>query len=360
MRKLTRGAAALVFGTALAATAAAQQQAPPLPGPTVPMVTPAAPEPRPTGVAANVNGRPIQEVEVYRALRQFPPHTWEMARKEILAHLIENTLIDQYLTAIKVEVEPRDVEKEIAEIKDEVAKKKQDYAKELAAMMLTEAEFREAVVAQLKWEKFVKQMATDAELKKTFEGSPEVFDGSLVRARHILLTPGADPNKQKEAEGMLLGIKKKIESEVAAAIAALPPKEKADPLVVEQTHNTKIEEQFSAYAKQYSQCPSKANGGDLNFFPRAGAMVEPFAKAAYAVNPYQMTDVVVTEFGYHLILVTARKHGSPKKYDEVKEDVKLLYQMRLREAVIAQMKPKAQIGINPAPVYPQAAAPPKK
>src|SRR5439155_22792280 len=94
-------------------------------------------------------------------------------------------------------------------------------------------------------------------------------------------------------------------------------------------------------------CPSKKDGGDLNFFPRAGAMVEPFAKAAFALKPYEMTDVVVTEFGYHLILVTVRKQGAPKKFEDVKEDVRSLYAMRLREAVINQMKPKAEVVMTP-------------
>jgi peptidyl-prolyl cis-trans isomerase C len=84
-------------------------------------------------------------------------------------------------------------------------------------------------------------------------------------------------------------------------------------------------------------------------------MVEPFAKAAFAMKPYEMSDVVATEFGYHLILVTARKQGAAKKFEDVKEDVRMLYAMRVREAVIAQMKPKAQITITPT----TPAAPPK-
>jgi len=366
MRKFTRGAAALVLGTAFTASAVGQAPVappgtPPPPAansPLVPAVTPSAPEVRPTGVAATVNGQPIQEVEVYRQLKQFPPHTWEMARKEILAHLIENLLIDQYLGAIKVVADPKDIDGAIAEMKAELATAKppKDYVKELAAMMITEAEFREAVVAQMKWEKFVKQQATDVELKKTFDGSPDVFDGTLVRARHILLTPGSDPAKVKEAEGLLHGIKQSVEQEAAKAVAALSPQQAADPLVREQTRIAKTEEMFSLYAQQRSACPSKKDGGDLNYFPRAGAMVEPFAKAAYSVKPFEMTDVVATEFGLHLILVTARKQGTPKKFEEVKEDVRLLYQMRLREAVIAQMKPTAKLSMNPAPTYPQQTA----
>src|SRR5262245_6194940 len=129
MRKLTRGAAAFVLGSALAASAAAQQQpaggAPPgggmppssgMPPAGIPINPPtgvvpqAKPEPRPTGVAATVNGHQIPEVAVYRALRQFPPAHHEMARKEITSHLVENALIDQYLTAIKVNVEDKKVE----------------------------------------------------------------------------------------------------------------------------------------------------------------------------------------------------------------------------------------------------------
>ena len=166
----------------------------------------------------------------------------------------------------------------------------------------------------------------------------------MVRARHILMTPGTDEAKQKDAAGKLRGIKQVVEQEAAKAVAALPAT--ADALQKEQAKATKTEELFAAYAKEYSVCPSKKDGGDLSFFPRAGAMVEPFAKAAFALKPYEMTDVVATEFGYHLILVTARKQGTPKKFEDVKEDVQMLYAMRLREAVIAQMKPKAQVTIT--------------
>jgi len=365
MRKLTRGAAALILGTAVAASAFAQPPAPvpptptpptPTPGPLVPPVTPApgtgappapakAPEVRPTGNAATVNGQVIPEVAVYRALRQFPDAHKEMARKEIMAHLVENALIDQYLSALKVTVDEKDVEKLIADLKKELTDAKKDYVKELDAMMLTEAEFRVEVTAQMKWEKFVQQQGTDAALKQLFDSSPDVFDGTMVRARHILMTPGTDEAKQKDAAQKLRGIKQVVEQEAAKVVAALPPT--ADALAKEQAKANKTDELFAAYAKEYSTCPSKKDGGDLNFFPRAGAMVEPFAKAAFAVKPFEMTDVVATEFGYHLILVTARRQGASKKFEEVKEDVRMLYAMRIREAVIAQMKPKAQITMTP-------------
>jgi peptidyl-prolyl cis-trans isomerase C len=370
MRSINRAAAVLFLGAGFSALASGQAPPPPAtppvpppaqPGgaPVVPLVTPVtrAPETRPAGTAATVNGQPIQEVEVYRQLRQLAPNTWEFARKEILAHLVEEQLIVQYLNAIKVTIDPKDVEKNIAEMKAELAKEKppRDYARELDSMMLTEPEFREYVIAQMKWEKFFLERATEQELRTMFDKGPEIFDGTIVRVRHILLKPGNDPAKQKEAEQKLRGIKMAIEQEAAKVVGALPPT--ANALDKEQARTSKIEETFSAYAKQDSECPSKSQGGDLNYFPRVGVMVEPFSKAAFAMKPFEMSDVVVTEFGYHLILVTVRKQGTPKKFEMVKEDVKLLYNMRLREAVLAQMKPNAKVAINPAPNYPQPAQP---
>ena len=379
MRKLTRGVAVMILGSALAASALAQPPgtpAPPAPPPPMPVVppstpgTPAPPAPvvppvtpvtkpevRPTGIAATVNGKTIAEVAVYRALRQFPEQHKEMARKEILSHLIENALIDEYLTALKITVDDKEVDKVLSELKAELTAAKKDYVKELEAMMLTEAEFRVEVVAQMKWEKFVKQQGTEAALKQLFESSPDVFDGTVVRARHILMTPGTDEAKQKEAAAKLRGIKQVVEQEAGKAVAALPAT--ADALQKEQVRVNKTDELFAAYAKEYSACPSKKDGGDLNYFPRAGAMVEPFAKAAFALKPYEMSDVVATEFGYHLILVTQRRAGMPKKFEDVKDDVQILYAMRLREAVIAQMKPKAQITITPTtPPTPTTPMPP--
>ena len=353
-----RTAAALVLGSALAAGASAQAPMPPVvpppaivPPAVVPPAQPAKPDFKPVGNAVKVNGQEIPELAVWRALRQFPAEEREIARKEILNHLIENALIDQYLTALKITAEPAEVDKLIAELKDELKKSMKDYAKELEAMMLTESEFRLEVTAQMKWDKFLKQQGTDDALKKMFEAAPNMFDGSMVRARHILLTPGDDKAKQTEAATKIRGIKAAIEQESAKAAAALPAT--ATALEKDQAKTKRAEEVFAAFAKQDSTCPSKKDGGDLNFFPRVGAMVEPFAKAAFDLKVGDLTDVVATEFGYHLILCTAKNPGKTPTFDQAKEAVRAVYAMRLRDAVVGQMKPKAKIETMPAPAYPK-------
>jgi peptidyl-prolyl cis-trans isomerase C len=319
--------------------------------PTAPGVAPAPaanplaakPEPRPTGTAAKVNGQEIPEVAVWRALRQFSKEEQEVARKEILSHLTENALIDQYLTALKVEVPAAEVDKLIGELKAELTKVQKDYAKELEQMMLTEAEFRAEVLAQMKWDKFLKDRASDAELKKMFDAAPSMFDGSMVRASHILMTPGTDKAAQEKAAGLLRGIKKACEDEAAKAVAALPAT--ATPLDKETARTKKVSELFAAYAKEHSTCPSKKEGGDLSFFPRVGAMVEPFAKAAFEMKVGDISDVVATEFGYHVVLVTGKQPGKQPTFEQAKEAVRAVYAMRLRDAVIGQMKPAAKIEV---------------
>ena len=80
-------------------------------------------------------------------------------------------------------------------------------------------------------------------------------------------------------------------------------------------------------------------------------MVEPFARAAFALKPVAMSDVVVTQFGHHLILVLDAKGGKEVKFEDVKEAVKDVYQDRLRDQLLEKLRPRARIKVNPAPKY---------
>jgi parvulin-like peptidyl-prolyl isomerase len=59
-------------------------------------------------------------------------------------------------------------------------------------------------------------------------------------------------------------------------------------------------EKFSAIAKNVSMCPSKKRGGDLGTFGR-GQMVKEFETAAFALDKGQISRIVKTQFGYHII-----------------------------------------------------------
>jgi peptidyl-prolyl cis-trans isomerase D len=78
---------------------------------------------------------------------------------------------------------------------------------------------------------------------------------------------------------------------------------------------------FAALANQYSQDESNnKTGGDLGFFGR-GAMVPEFEQAAFALEPGQISDIVQTQFGFHVIKVTEKKPGETRPLDQVRTQI---------------------------------------
>jgi len=295
--------------------------------------------------AAVVNGQAIPQKSVDRAIKGVKPEDLEKARKEILDFLIDNLLIDQYLLQQKITVDDKETESRMVEIKKEIEKSKKTLEQVLKDLDMNETEFKAQVVADLRWEKFAIAQSTDAALKALFDKSPEVFDGSMVRARHILLTPAAgDAKALAAAKEELLQMRKKIDETAAAAVAGLPAT--ADALTKEQEKNKQLDAAFAALAKEKSACPSKKDGGDINWFPRTGSMVEPFANAAFALKPFEISQPIETQFGVHLILVTAKKPGQEIKFEQVKEEVREMYCNKLRDSMVSQLRQRATIQIS--------------
>jgi parvulin-like peptidyl-prolyl isomerase len=168
-----------------------------------------------------------------------------------------------------------------------------------------------------------------------------MFDGSEVRARHILV-PVTD-GKKDDAIAKLNAVKKSIETKAAQELSNLPAS--ADAIKREQARATATEKAFADAAGQISTCPSKKDGGDLGFFPRAGAMVEPFAQAAFSLKRHHVSDPVGTDFGYHLILTVDTKPGKNVKFEQVKPFVQEVYGERLREAVLKAYRPRSKVEI---------------
>ncbi len=302
-------------------------------------------KPAANAVAATVNGTPIPQAGLDRALERFSEADREKASKEILDFLIENALVDQYLIQMNISVDQKEVDARLTEIKAEIEKSNQTFKKVLDGLKMTEAEFSVQVANDLRWDKFAQSQCTDAKLKGLFDQNMDMFNGAQVRARHILLSPAADAGAQEAAKVQLLEIRRAVEETATKAVAKLP--ESADPLTREQERQKQIEIAFMDYASKQSVCPSKKDGGNVNWFPRVGHMVEPFSAAAFALKPYEMSQPIQTQFGYHLILCTGRKPGQEVKFEDVKDAVKEIYCSRLRDAVVEHMKKTAKIVITP-------------
>ena len=104
----------------------------------------------------------------------------------------------------------------------------------------------------------------------------------------------------------------------APAAERAKAKAKAESLLAELKKNPAA---FADLARKNSDDPGSAqNGGDLDFFGR-GAMVKPFEDAAFALKPGEMSGVVATDFGYHIIQVTAARGGDKRSFDSVRPEL---------------------------------------
>lgn len=116
------------------------------------------------------------------------------------------------------------------------------------------------------------------------------------RARHILLVVDADAGDEQI---------KAVSDKAAGLLARL----RADP------------SQFETLAKSESQDPGSArNGGDLGFFAR-GAMVAPFEDAVFSLQPDQISEVVRSDFGFHIIQLAAIKPTTIRPLEEVRDEI---------------------------------------
>src|SRR5262249_51985578 len=143
---------ALLLGLIILPATAQQPAATPVP--TAP--APAVPQPpAANAVAATVNGQVVPALAVYRALQGVPPIKHAEARVEIVNYLIDNALVDQFLKTQNVVVDTKDVDARIAEMQAQVKKQNLEFAKMLQQMFLTEAELREHITAEMRWEKYI-------------------------------------------------------------------------------------------------------------------------------------------------------------------------------------------------------------
>lgn len=78
---------------------------------------------------------------------------------------------------------------------------------------------------------------------------------------------------------------------------------------------------FAETAKEYSQCPTSEKGGEIGFFTR-GQMVPEFEQAAFLLTQGELSNLVETEYGYHIIKVNEKRENRKLHYDDVKDEIK--------------------------------------
>jgi peptidyl-prolyl cis-trans isomerase C len=299
-----------------------------------------AEENAPTGKAAEVNGVVITQEDVNRqmfALEQqilstqgkaIRPDMVPGVRNQILNDLIGKELLYQESQEQKMAVEEKTVNEKVESLKKQFPSEKV-FQDEMRQMSLTEGTLRSHIKKDLAVQQLVekdilvKVHVSDEDAKAFYDGHPDLFkEPEKVRASHILLKveANAEPAKKEETRKKMEGIKKRLENG----------------------------EDFAALAKELSQDPSAEKGGDLGFFER-GKMVKAFEDAAFSLKPGEVSGIVESPFGYHLIKVFDRQAERTVPYSESKERIKkYLWRVKFMEqknVYVEALKKKGKVEI---------------
>ena len=263
------------------------------------------------GKVAIVNGSRITQEdfdrEMSRVLRRlasmgkpFDDSQLPALKKEVLEGLINSELLYQESQRKGTKVEEVAINEQLNTLKKRFSG--EDVFKAmLIKMNLSEAEARSQIKRGLAIEQFIakhfveKVAVSGKEARAYYDSHPDSFkQPEQVQASHILI---------------------KIDPQASAPQRAEPRKQ-----IEEIQQKLQKGEDFATLAKAFSQGPSSAKGGDLGYF-RRGQMVKPFEEAAFALGPGQVSDLVETRFGYHLIKVIDKRPEMTIPYEDIKEKI---------------------------------------
>ncbi|WP_343345765.1 peptidylprolyl isomerase [Terrisporobacter petrolearius] len=223
-------------------------------------------------------------------------------KEMVLQTMIGSEVIYQQAEKDKVTPTDKQVQDQINSF-NESTKNNSEYQEQLKKMGINEDFLKFQFTRDLANTNLQKKFEEDTkisetEMKKYYEDNKKSFYTDTVTASHILL-------KTQDSEGKELSAEKKKEA-----------KKKAE----EALAKVKSGEDFAKVAKKYSQDSSASKGGELGTFGR-GQMVSEFEKAAFKMKKGEISDIVETEYGYHIIKVTGRV-DKQEAYNDVKDKIK--------------------------------------
>ena len=303
-----------------------------------------------TDIAVTVNGIDITESQVdaqvtqelgrMRIPPQMPPQFLEQYKKQLRRQALER-LIGSVLVDEKIKAEVVVTEEEVLGYLEGMAAAQrppltlEDIKRQIAASGRSFDEIKENIRRGLGYQRLMMAQwagrinVTEVDAKKYYDENPRRFESpEQVRASHILIKPdmsdpNADPNEAKAKA-----------------------KAKAEELL----KKIKAGDDFATLARANSACSSAARGGDLGLKPRR-TWARPFEEAAFKLKVGQASNVVETQYGYHIIRVTDRKEPSRMMFEQAKDGIISELTRKRREEIakeyIDSLKAKAKFVYPP-------------
>ncbi len=270
--------------------------------------------------AAIVNGHAISRRLVDRELAQLLKQrdvdevSRQAWRREVLQQLIQRQLVLQYLQSQDLRATEQEVEVEMKVLQETLSKQQRTFADYLDKAQMSDAELRDTLRWRIAWQRYLERYLTEKNLEKYFADHRRDFDGTKLRVAQILLNLDSDTESVGERAGRLRA--RIVGGELS----------------------------FAAAAGDFSAAPSRTKGGDIGDIERHQPMPEAFSRAAFELEPGEISPPVVTTFGVHLIQCIEVKPGQ-KQWQDVRPQLEAAVQRFLFQWLAERQEKIAEIEI---------------
>ena len=302
----------------------------------------AKPSPKPAaekkpGVVAVVNGSDVPLDDFYRELLRLErlvlnggriltcPQIGRL-RTDVAEGLVRRELLFQESKG-KVKVTDAEIATEVKKLKDQYASEN-DFNATLGSMNISQASLRAQVERAVSIQKYIDTFAAkasvdDKEIWAYYDKNRNSFrQPEQVKASQILIKtdPGWDEAKKAAARKKIEDIRAKL----------------------------KAGQDFESLARTYSEDPSASKGGDLGYI-RTGQVLKPFEDALFALKPGEVSDVVETSVGFHIIKAVDRKAETTVPFEKVKDQLRTALKQEKGQqeanAYVAKVRERAKVEI---------------
>ncbi len=279
------------------------------------------------------------------------PSGYKDFQRSVLDYMVTYQMVVQQSAALKISVTDAEVQAQIDTIvKNNFSGDQTKFTAALKAQNITldqlKSSYRESLLLQKAYDEVTKGLTdaniTQAELQAYYDANKSTYyTGETRNARHILIAPVKPSTTSTTAGASTTTTAAPTAADWAAALATAQ-KVRAD---------LAAGADWTAEAKQYSDdSGSKDKGGDLGVITK-GEMVPEFETAVFSLKLTEISQPVKTQYGYHIIQVTAITPAKQSTLDEVKTDIStILLNKKKGEAWLAWIaKMKTQIGVTLQP-----------
>jgi parvulin-like peptidyl-prolyl isomerase len=221
------------------------------------------------------------------------PSILPVVRAQALAEIVNRRLVLAYARRTRTAPTDAEIDKALGDLEAILIAQGRSVDEYLSGASATESDLRRQIAWNLTWERYLARYVTEDRLSAYFQARRRDFDGTEVSVRHILLR--GDKGSLPAQMDRLVSRAREIRDRILAGDVS-----------------------FDEAARDYSEGASRETGGQLGWMTRHGSMDEAFSRAAFALQPGEVSEPVVTRFGVHLIRLEQIRPGD-KQLEDVRD-----------------------------------------